>query len=235
MKRSIVLRGQRVEYEFEQKSIRRINYRIRADGSLYVSAPRLAPIAMVEAKMIARADWILEHLRRRERELKESGAREEAVWFRGERLRVQLCSGARASAVLQGLDLQLTLRDPDDPEERRRVLENWQKRVCSEQVIALCRRYYPAFQRRGVAYPTLSFRRMKSRWGSCRPQRGALSFNTRLAELPPDCVDYIVVHEFAHFLQPNHSAAFYAEVERVLPDWKGRKSRLRAWELSHPL
>ena len=69
----------------------------------------------------------------------------------------------------------------------------------------------------------------------CRPQKGALSFNTRLAELPPDCVRYVAVHEFAHFLQPNHSAAFYEEVARVLPDWKQRRDRLRAWERAHPL
>ena len=150
-------------------------------------------------------------------------------------LTLRLERGGRAGVTQSGDTLILRLKDPEDPEEKRRVLESWQKRLCTEQVTALCRRYVPFFERRIRAFPTLSFRRMRSRWGSCRPQKGALSFNTRLVELPPDCVDYVVVHELAHFLQPNHSAAFYAEVARVLPDWKLRMDRIRAWERAHPL
>ena len=232
MRRTVVLRGRRVEYELERKRVRRVNLRIRADGSLHVSAPLLTPSLAVDALLLSRQDWILEKLReaaqRRE-------ADENTVFLWGEKLSLRLQQGGRHSAVVSGDTLILTLKDPWDREEQRRALEAWQKKVCTERVTALCRRYYPYFVRRGLRFPTLSFRRMKSRWGSCRPQKGALTFNTRLAELPPECADYVVVHELAHFLQPNHSAAFYAEVARVLPDWKARRDRIRAWEKIHPL
>ena len=232
MRRSIVLHGRRVDYELERKRVRHVNLRIRADGSLYVSAPRLTPLPVVEGLLLSRQDWILEHLRRREEQAAEES---DAVWLWGEKLKLALRQGKRAAVAREGGTLMLTLRDPSDAEEKRRVLENWQKRLCAERVTELCRRYYPAFERRGVPFPTLSFRRMKTRWGSCRPQKGALSYNTRLAELPPDAADYVVVHEFAHFLQPNHSAAFYAEIARVLPDWQERRAMIRAWEKRRPL
>lgn len=231
MQKSIVLRGRRLCYELVRKRIRSVNLRVRADGSLSVSAPQLTPAAVIESLIQSRADWILAQLARREAAAAE---RENAVWLAGERLPVVLRQGGCSGVKTENGALILTLRDPSDAQERRRALENWQKRLCAEQVTALCRRYYPAFERRGVAFPTLSFRRMTSRWGSCRPQKGALSFNTRLTELPPGCADYVVVHEFAHFLQPNHAPAFYAEVARVLPDWQRRRAALKAWEKSHP-
>lgn len=232
MQRSIVLRGRRVDYELERKRVRRVSLRIRADGSLHVSAPLLTPTLAVETLLLSRQDWILEKLSLGETRRQEE---ENAVFLRGERLTLQPVQGGRAGVTLSGDTLILRLKDPADAEEQRRALEAWQKRLCTEQVTALCRQYYPSFARRGLSFPSLSFRRMKSRWGSCRPQKGALSFNTRLVELPPDCVDYVVVHELAHFLQPNHSTAFYAEVARVLPDWKARRDRIRAWERIHPL
>lgn len=232
MQKSIVLRGRRIDFCFERKRVRHVNLRVRADGSLYVSAPLLTPYAVVEVFLRARQDWILEKLRlageRREEE-------ENAVYLWGEKLRLLWREGKRHGAVRSGDALILTVKDPADAEEKRRALEAWEKKICTERVTALCRQYYPAFQSRGVPWPTLSFRRMRSRWGSCRPQKGALSFNTRLAELPPDCADYVVVHELAHFLQPNHSAAFYAEIARVLPDWKTRRNLIKVWEKNHPL
>ena len=227
-----MLRGRRVEYELERRRVRRVNLRIRSDGSLHVSAPRLTPPLAVDALLLSRQDWILEKLRAAEERAK---ADEDSVWHWGEKLTLQPKQGGRHGAVVSGDTLILTLKDPEDREERHRVLEAWQKKLCAARVTALCQKYYPFFERRGLAFPSLSFRRMRSRWGSCRPQKGALSFNTRLAELPPDCADYVVVHELAHFWQPNHSAAFYAEVARVLPDWKLRRDKIRAWEKIHPL
>ena len=232
MRKSIVLRGRRVDYELERRCVRRVNLRIRPDGSLAVSAPLLTPTLAVEALLLSRQDWILEKLRLLETRREQDGY---AVWLWGERLQLRLEQGGRHSLSRSGDTLILRLKDPSDAEEKRRALEAWQKKLCAERVTALCEQYYPFFKLRGLDFPALSFRRLRSRWGSCRPQKGALSFNTRLCELPPDCTDYVVVHELAHFRQPNHSAAFYAEVARVLPDWKARRDKIRAWERIHPL
>lgn len=75
--------------------------------------------------------------------------------------------------------------------------------------------------------PTVKVRSMKSRWGVCVPAKRQLTFAVRLAAQPPEAQLYVVVHEYCHFLQPNHSPAFWHEVERLLPDWKARRKLLR--------
>ena len=78
----------------------------------------------------------------------------------------------------------------------------------------------------GVTCGRISIREQKTRWGSCSGQ-GNLNFNWKLILMPPEILDYVVVHELAHRKQMNHSPAFWAEVERILPDWRERRRWLR--------
>lgn len=73
----------------------------------------------------------------------------------------------------------------------------------------------------------LRLRLMTSRWGSCNPRTGELHFSTRLAHLPPEAIEGVAAHELAHLAVPNHSAAFYAATERLLPDYPRRQAMLR--------
>lgn len=72
----------------------------------------------------------------------------------------------------------------------------------------------------------LVFRNMKSRWGSCQPGTGRICINTRLALFPPECLEYVVVHELCHLLVPNHGPRFRALMTHVMPDWERRRDRL---------
>ena len=92
---------------------------------------------------------------------------------------------------------------------------------------AICQREYPYFKTRGVTYPKIRFRRMTSCWGNCRPKQGVLTFNTNLMFAPQECVRYVVLHEFTHFLQQNHSRAFYDELAKVCPAWKTLRKQLK--------
>ncbi len=96
-----------------------------------------------------------------------------------------------------------------------------------EGICDLCREVYPYYEKRGVKYPQIKFRKMTSRWGSCHPINGILNFNTNLIYAPVECIEYVVWHEFTHFLQANHSPKFYEELARVCPDYKERRKRLR--------
>lgn len=78
----------------------------------------------------------------------------------------------------------------------------------------------------GVNYGRITIRNQKSRWGSCSSE-GNLNFNCLLMLTPAEVIDYVVVHELCHRLEMNHSRYFWAEVERILPDYKKRRKWLK--------
>lgn len=93
---------------------------------------------------------------------------------------------------------------------------------------ALSQAVFPAFAGAlGGRMPLIKVRAMTSRWGVCNPARGQITFALALYNEPAAAQEYVVVHEFCHFLVPNHSPAFWAQVERRMPDWKARRALLR--------
>lgn len=93
---------------------------------------------------------------------------------------------------------------------------------------AMSDKVYPAFaQVLGGKKPVIKVRDMSTRWGVCFYKRGQITFALQLYNMPPAAQIYVVVHEYCHFLQPNHSPAFWAEVEKLLPDWKARRELLK--------
>ena len=79
----------------------------------------------------------------------------------------------------------------------------------------------------GVDYGRITIRNQKTRWGSCSG-KGNLNFNCLLMLMPPDIIDYVVVHELCHRKEMNHSPAFWREVAKILPDYKKAEAWLKA-------
>ena len=95
-------------------------------------------------------------------------------------------------------------------------------------ITEICRKVYPYYEKFGIKYPEIKFRRMTSCWGNCRSQKSIVTFNTNLMYAPYECIEYVVYHEFTHFLQPNHSDKFYKELSLVCPDWKDKRNCLKS-------
>jgi len=91
----------------------------------------------------------------------------------------------------------------------------------------ICRQIYPKFSRFGLQYPEVKVRYMTTRWGSCRPWKNAITLNSRLIDAPRESAEYVVLHEFVHFIHPNHSKQFYELVAELMPDWQKRKEGLK--------
>lgn len=93
---------------------------------------------------------------------------------------------------------------------------------------AMSEKVYPAFAGvLGGQKPTIKVRSMTSRWGVCHMAKRQITFALQLYNQPEAAQIYVVVHEYCHFLQPNHSPAFWAEVAKLLPDWKARRELLK--------
>lgn len=82
----------------------------------------------------------------------------------------------------------------------------------------------------GVKYGRITIRNQKTRWGSCS-SKGNLNFNCLLMLAPPEVIDYVVVHELCHRKEMNHSAAFWNEVAKVLPDYKASVKWLKEFAM----
>ena len=93
------------------------------------------------------------------------------------------------------------------------------------ELAALCAAITPPDEAARAA--AIKVRSMTSRWGVCHMAKRQITFALQLYNMPEAAQIYVVVHEYCHFLQPNHSPAFWAEVAKLLPDWKARRDLLK--------
>lgn len=85
----------------------------------------------------------------------------------------------------------------------------------------------------GVKVGRVFVQRMKTKWGSCNPSSGAIRLNTELAKKPPECLEYIVVHEMAHLLEPTHNTRFISLMDLFLPHWRHLRDVLNQLPVRH--
>lgn len=228
MIKTIDLHDRVISYNLERKNVKNINLRIKADQSVYVSANSNVSEDIIEDFLHSKADYILKALDHYADIAKYEPKPKQFIdgeSFRllGHDLRLKVVGGKRNSVESDESYLTLTVKDPANFKMKQSTMDKWMKSRCEAILFAVCESVYPKFQKYGVEFPELRFRNMVSRWGSCQPKRKVLTFNISLIEAPPACIEYVVVHEFTHFLQPNHSKKFYSQLAMFMPDWKERK------------
>ena len=228
---TILLDGKEVQYHLERKKVKNINLRIKPNSSIYVSANNLISQEKIEKFLNEKSEFILkalEHYREIEKYAPKPKQYIDGEHFKicGHDLRLKVFKGAKNHIESDGVYIKLTVKDINDFELKQKSMDKWIKEQCVSTISMVCEAVYPKFQKYGVVFPELKFRRMISRWGSCQPKRGTLTFNISLIEAPMACIEYVVVHEFTHFLQPNHSKKFYTQLTMFMPDWAERKKLL---------
>ena len=123
------------------------------------------------------------------------------------------------SHLAQAADTPMARASQAKPEE----VAAWRE-VVSACVPALIAAWEPIM---GVRAGKLAYRNMTSRWGSCQPSTGRICINVRLALYPPECLEYVVVHELCHLLERGHGPRFHQLMDTFMPDWKQRRAKLR--------
>ena len=231
MTKTINLNGRTVSYELEIKNVKNINLRIKPDQTIYISANSTIPQQIIDELLVSKSAYILRALDHYEEVAKYAPKPKQYVdgeSFRilGHEYRLQVRKHSKNSVRFDGSYIILSVRDTDNFDLKQRVMNRWLKQKCVETVQSVCEAVYPKFQKYGVSFPEIKYRNMISRWGSCQPKRGVLTFNLSLVEEPVACIEYVVIHEFVHFLQPNHSKKFYQQLSVFMPDWSERKHLL---------
>ena len=126
----------------------------------------------------------------------------------------------------RGDSLVLRTKWPDHYPHKKNMMEKWIRFFTRKTFLEIIDWAYPQFVPYGAPYPVWTVRSMTSRWGSCQPQTGKITLNSKLIFYPKEAIEYVVVHEFAHFAHPDHSKAFWALVAEIMPDYKERKKLL---------
>ncbi len=231
MIKNIILGEKQIQYDLIRKNVKNINLRIKSDRSIFVSANATVPQEVIDEFLISKANYILKALAYYEDLARYAPQPKqyvdgESFKVLGRELRLKVLSGTKNSISCDEAYITLIVKDVDDVQLKKKLTDKWLHSICIDNVKSVCESIYPKFQKYGISYPEIRFRHMISRWGSCQPKRKLLTFNYALVESPISCIEYVVAHEFTHFLQPNHSRKFYQQLAMFMPDWEGRKNLL---------
>jgi predicted metal-dependent hydrolase len=228
----IILNEREIAYELTRKAVKNINLRIRSDCSVSVSANESVPVSVIDEFLQKKANYILSAIdkyaeRARYSVNEHSYLTGESFRYLGKDIRLKLTQG-KDEVTADGVYLYLTVPNIDDIETKSKQIIRWYDAQCREIFPQIIDKIYPIFRKHGVIMPSLILRDMSSRWGSCQPKRGAITLNKRLIEAPLSCIEYVIMHEFIHFLHPDHSKKFYELLSTLMPDWQERKNALES-------
>lgn len=220
-----------ISYELELKDVKNINLRIKKDGSVHVSASPSVPLDIIEAFLARKADFIIAAQKRfAERPANTAGQLQctngDIFYVLNQRLVLTVRKSSSNLAYIEGGSIILGVKDPDSFSLRQKTFARFFDSSCIQVFGGIMAEIYPIFKAQGVAYPELRIRNMKSRWGSCMPKKGIITINKKLLCAPTECIHYVILHEFCHFIHPDHSAAFHGLMTKLMPDWKERKKLL---------
>lgn len=223
-----------VQVEVVRKRIKNLHLAVYPPhGRVRVAAPLAVDDAAVRLAVVLRMGWIKRQQAQFDGQARETERRYvsgETHFFQGRRLRLQVIEGAAAWQVVpHGKRLEFHVRSQDTG-TRERAFHAWQRRELKQLATPLVARWSAAL---GVIEPAWGIKRMRTRWGTCSPEARRIWLNLELIKKPPACLDYIVVHELMHLLEPSHSAKFVALMDHAMPGWPAIRAELNAEMLTH--
>jgi predicted metal-dependent hydrolase len=204
-----------IDYRFSSRR-RSIGLTVTAHGKVVVTAPTGTPPGKIAQALDRHRAWIYRKVA--ERRAAWSRLRDGLAFFLGQPYRLETAPGNGRSVEIAGNRLRVPVPEGGAAVRWKRLVA-WY-RGQADVLISQRLRHYGA--RMGLAAGPMELRSWKRRWGECHPD-GLLRFNWRLVLLPPEIVDYVVVHELAHLLVPGHNPRFWSVVAGVLPDWARRR------------
>ncbi len=224
--RSIRLAQQDVGYTLKRSGKRRsIGLRID-DAGLTVSVPLRASEKWLHSVLQEKAAWIVEKLSEWEAKKPEPmhWVDGEVVRFMGELLTLRVVASLfETQPMVQGRQLFVHVADGADHVAIEQAVTRWQQQEAVRLFRERVAHYGPVL---GVAPAEVKLSSARTQWGSCTA-RGTVHLNWQLIKLPLRLIDYVVVHELAHLIEMNHSAAFWAVVQSACPDFRRRRNELR--------
>ncbi len=218
-----------------RKRIRNIHLSVHPPGGrVRMSAPLRMGLETLRLFAITKLGWIRKQqirLRQQPRETPREFLERESHYVWGQRylLRVEEVK-ARPSVELRPTELVLRVRPGSPARTRGAALEAWHRDRLKEAAMPLFAKWEPIM---GVTVGKLFTQHMRTRWGTCNTRLRSIRLNTELVKKPAACLEYVVVHEMVHLLEPSHNARFKGLMTRFMPNWAVYRQMLKRLPVRH--
>jgi len=218
-----------------QKDIKNIHLSVYPPtGKVRISAPLRMDIDTIRVFAITKLGWIKSQQKKlleQERETPREYLDRESHYLWGKRYLLKVVEKDAAPEVeLKHNKMLFQIRPATTDERKQDILEAWYREKLKEVVPALIAKWEPLM---GVKVEKFFVQKMKTKWGSCSPASKSIRLNTDLAKKPPECLEYIVVHEMTHLLEPSHNARFISLMDQFMPKWRFYKDELNKLPVRH--
>lgn len=224
-----------ISVEVVKKDIKNIHLSVYPPaGRVRISAPLRMNLETIRVFAISKLDWIKRRQRKlqeQERETPREYIDRESHYVWGKRYLLKVAPGDEAPTVeLERNRMLLRVRPGASHEKKQAIVEEWYREQIKQAVPALIAKWGPIV---GVNVKRFFVQRMKTKWGSCNHNSGSIRLNTDLAKKPPECLEYIVVHEMVHLLEPTHNHRFTTLMDRFMPKWRFCRAELNRLPVRH--
>lgn len=211
-----------------RKKIKNLYLNVTLQGGIKISAPIRMPLSDIHAFIELKSSWIKkrqEKILKQNQNLGKNYSDDEVHYFNGKPYKLKVIAHtAKPMIHLNDEHLLLHIYAHADNLKKQTVLEKWYGEQLKLKVHELVR-YWEV--KMSVLVKQIKIRKMKTRWGSCSPHSQSIRINLELAKRSLACLEYIVVHELTHLLEPSHNKRFVRLMDAFLPDWKARKKELK--------
>jgi predicted metal-dependent hydrolase len=199
-------------------------------GRVTLATPATTRLDVARAYAISKLGWIREQqrkLRTQDRETPRRFIEREShrLWGRHHLLTI-VYRETRPFVSVDHRRIRLTVRPGSDAQKRAEVMHEWHRSLLHNVIPALIAKWEPKLKVKVNGY---FLQRMKTKWGSCNHRAGHIRLNTQLVTKPKDLLEYVIVHEMAHLIEPTHSERFLAILGKHYPAW--REARLELNDL----
>ncbi len=196
-------------------------------GKVRIAAPERMSLDTIRVYAISKIDWIRKaqaKLRKQERETQRQYIERESHYLWGSRylLRVEEVNAPPSVTVLHS-EIVLSVRPNSSQQKREEIIAAWYRDEVRQAVEPLIPKWEKVL---GVQVNQLFVQKMKTRWGSCNHHKGNIRLNTELAKKPQICLEYILVHEMMHLLEPSHNERFTTLMDQFMPQWRHYRNQL---------
>lgn len=217
-----------------RKDIKNVHLSVHPpDGRVTLAAPKATRLDVARAYAISRLGWIRDQKKKLASQAREAPRRfieRETHYLWGRRHLMTIATrDEKPSVVVDHKRIVLTVRPGSDARRRAEVMHDWHKALLHEAVPPLIEKWERKLK---VDVANYFLQRMKTKWGSCNCQSRNIRLNTELVKKPKDLLEYVVVHEMAHLIEPTHSEKYVAILDRHYPTWREARAELNELPLA---